>query len=119
MRRLRKNRAMSSVTLRMPDDVVEDLKRVAPTLGFAGYQPLIRAYIGNGLLTCLARLEEAPVPRLIASLKRKGVADSLIQQALAETDQSTSRISPSLRDGVVARHLALSQVAAKVIEDCA
>jgi hypothetical protein len=35
MRRLRKNRAMSSVTPRMPEDVVEDLKRVAPTLGVA------------------------------------------------------------------------------------
>ena len=89
MRRLRKNRAMSSVTLRMPEDVVEDLKRVAPTLGFAGYQPLIRAYIGKGLRIDLARLDEGSVPRLIASLKRKGVADSLIQQALAETDQAT------------------------------
>ena len=80
---------MSSVTLRMPEDVVEDLKRVAPTLGFAGYQPLIRAYIGKGLRTDLARLDEASVPRLIASLKRRGVADSLIRQALAETDKAT------------------------------
>jgi hypothetical protein len=89
MRRLRKNRAMSSVTLRMPEDVVEDLKRVAPTLGFAGYQPLIRAYIGKGLRIDLARLGEGSVPRLIASLKRKGVADSLIRQALADNDQAT------------------------------
>jgi hypothetical protein len=37
----------------------------------------------------LARLDEGSVPRLIASLKRKGVADSLIQLALAETDQAT------------------------------
>ena len=50
---------------------------------------LIRAYIGKGLRTDLARLDEGSVPRLIASLKRKGVADSLIQQALAETDQAT------------------------------
>jgi hypothetical protein len=28
----------------MPEDVVEDLKRIAPKLGFSGYQPLIRAY---------------------------------------------------------------------------
>ncbi len=62
---------------------------VKPTLGFAGYQPLIRAYIGKGLRIDLARLDEGSVPRLIASLKRKGVADSLIQQALAETDQAT------------------------------
>ena len=80
---------MSSVTLRMPEDVVEDLKRVAPTVGFAGYQPLIRAYIGKGLRIDLARLGEGSVPRSIASLKRQGVADRLIQQALAETNQAT------------------------------
>ena len=78
---------MSSVTLRMPDDVVEDLKRVAPTLGFAGYQPLIRSYIGKGLRVDLARLDEGSVPRLIASLKRRGVDESVIRQALAETGQ--------------------------------
>jgi hypothetical protein len=26
--------------------VVDDLKRIAPRLGFSGYQPLMRAYIG-------------------------------------------------------------------------
>ena len=79
---------MSSVTLRMPEDVVEDLKRVAPTLGYAGYQPLIRSYIGKGLRVDLARLDEGSVPRLIASLKRRGVAESVIRQALAETGQA-------------------------------
>jgi hypothetical protein len=79
---------MNSVTLRMPEDVVEDLKRVAPTLGFAGYQPLIRSYIGKGLRVDLARLDEGSVPRLIASLKRRGVAESVIRQALAETGQA-------------------------------
>ena len=80
---------MSSVTLRMPEDVVEDLKRVAPTLGYAGYQPLIRSYIGKGLRVDLARLNEGSVPRLIASLKRRGVAESVIRQALAETGQAS------------------------------
>jgi hypothetical protein len=80
---------MSSVTLRMPEDVIEDLKRVAPTLGYAGYQPLIRSYIGKGLRADLARLDEGSVPRLIASLKRRGVAESVIRQALAETGQAS------------------------------
>lgn len=40
---------MTSVTIRMPEGVVKDLKKVAPLLGFSGYQPLIRAYIGQGL----------------------------------------------------------------------
>ncbi len=50
---------MASVTLRMPCDVVEDLKRVAPRLGFSGYQPLIRFYVGQGLRVDLARLDKA------------------------------------------------------------
>jgi hypothetical protein len=72
----------------MPDDVVEDLKRLAPTLGYAGYQPLIRSYIGKGLRVDLARLDAGSMPRLIASLKRHGVAETVIRQALAETEQA-------------------------------
>ena len=48
-----------------------------------------RNYIGKGLRINLARLDEGSVSRLNASLKRNGVADSFIQQALAETDQAT------------------------------
>jgi len=47
--RLDRDRPMSSVTIRMPADVVQDLKRLAPHLGFSGYQPLIRAYVGQGM----------------------------------------------------------------------
>ena len=42
-KRLAKDRPMVAVTLRMPEDVVEDLKRVAPMKGFGGYQALLRA----------------------------------------------------------------------------
>jgi len=44
-KRLDKNRPMTSITIRMPEDAIEDLKRVAPLLGFYRYQPLLRAYI--------------------------------------------------------------------------
>lgn len=54
--RLRKDRPMTMISLRIPEDVLEDLKLVAPWLGFSGYQPLIRAYIGQGLRADLARL---------------------------------------------------------------
>jgi len=30
----------------VPEDGIEELKKVAPELGFFGYQPLIRAYVG-------------------------------------------------------------------------
>jgi predicted DNA binding CopG/RHH family protein len=56
-KRLDKNRPMTSVTIRIPEDVVEDLKRVAPLLGFSDYQPLIRAYIGHGLRNDLEQFE--------------------------------------------------------------
>ena len=38
-KRLNKNRTMVPVSIRMPEDVIEDLKRIAPQLGFSGYQP--------------------------------------------------------------------------------
>jgi hypothetical protein len=85
-KRLQTNRPMSSITLRMPEDVVEDLKRVAPLLDFSGYQPLIRHYVGQGLRADLARLEDAPVlGRLVESLKRHGVDETVIAEAVAES----------------------------------
>ena len=86
--RLRKDRPMTTITLRMPQDVVEDLKRLAPRLGFSGYQPLIRAYIGQGLRADLARLEQTPeLTTLIESLRRQGVEDDVLATAMAEATQ--------------------------------
>ena len=82
--RLRKDRPMTTVTLRMPEDVIEDLKRVAPLLGYSGYQPLIRAYIGQGLRADLERLDEAPIARLIENLKAQGVPEEALTKALAD-----------------------------------
>lgn len=73
---------MVTITLRMPGDVVDDLKRVAPRLGFSGYQPLLRAYVGRGLRADLARLEDGPVEALVESLRRCGVEESILQEAL-------------------------------------
>ena len=83
-KRLERDRRMISVTLRMPEDVVDDLKRIAPLLGFSGYQPLIRAYVGQGLRKDLERFESDTVEKLVSSLKRRGVSDSVIEEALAE-----------------------------------
>lgn len=83
-KRLDRNRPMSVITLRMPEDVIEDLKRVAPLLGFSGYQPLIRAYVGQCLRKDLERLDSDAVSGLVSSLKRRGVSQDLIEEALAE-----------------------------------
>ena len=84
-KRLQKDRAMIPVSIRMPEDVVEDLKRIAPQLGFSGYQPLIRAYVGQGLRHDLARLDSPPnLEPFIESLRRRGVKDDIIAEAIAE-----------------------------------
>lgn len=83
-KRLRPDRPMTTISIRMPEDVIEDLKQVAPTLGFSGYQPLIRAYIGQGLRRDLARLDNDKVQVLAESLRRHGVDERLIAQAIAE-----------------------------------
>ncbi|MGI8654067.1 MAG: hypothetical protein ACR2LC_02475 [Pyrinomonadaceae bacterium] len=87
--RLRKDRVMATISFRMPEDVVEDLKRIAPRLGFSGYQPLMRAYIGQGLRADLERLEaNTEVSDLIESLRRHGVKDEVIASAIAEVKSS-------------------------------
>jgi AraC-like DNA-binding protein len=48
-KRLRRDRPMKSIGLRVPEDLVDDLKRIAPRLGFTSYQALLRAYVGQGL----------------------------------------------------------------------
>ncbi|MGK7915837.1 MAG: hypothetical protein AB4038_09855 [Prochloraceae cyanobacterium] len=83
-RRLDKNRPMTAITIRMPEDVIDDLKRIAPLLGFSGYQPLIRAYVGQGLREDLERLEDNSLSALVEELKRRGVNPDLIDEALRE-----------------------------------
>ncbi len=53
-----KDRPTKPITIRMPVDVLEDLKRVAPAKGMPGYQSLIKFYIGQGLRGDLERLWE-------------------------------------------------------------
>ena len=83
--RLDKDRPTVMVSIWMPEDVVEELKQVAPLLGFTGYQPLMRAYIGQGLRADVARLaEEGKVAKLVASLRQQGVDEGMLATAVAE-----------------------------------
>lgn len=88
--RLRKDRPMTTISIRMPEDVIDDLKEIAPALGFSGYQPLIRSYIGQGLRADLERLEGSPVQALTESLRKQGVADELISAAIADAGLKTA-----------------------------
>jgi len=83
--RLRKDRPMTMISFRMPQDIVEDLKRIAPVLGFSGYQPLMRAYIGQGLRVDLERLDgSVEINNLIESLRNHGVEETVLSSAMAE-----------------------------------
>jgi len=88
-KRLRKDRPMSTISIRVPEDVIDDLKRIAPVLGFSGYQPLLRAYVGQGLRRDLVKLENDQVGLVVESLRRRGVDDDIISEAVAEAKART------------------------------
>jgi hypothetical protein len=83
-KRLRNDRPMTTISIRVPEDVIDDLKLLAPVLGFSGYQPLIRAYIGQGLRKDLTRLENDQMKVVAESLRRHGVNENVIAEALAD-----------------------------------
>ena len=75
---------MTAISMQFPADVIEDLERVAPLRGMTGYRALIRAYVGQGLRVDLDRLDSDPVSALVDSLKRRGVSESIIREALTD-----------------------------------
>jgi len=89
-RSLRRDRPMVTISIRVPEDVIDDLKEIAPKLGFGGYQPLIRAYIGQGLRKDLVRLSRPELVELEKSLKRHGVKGDVISAVLGEAAQRSA-----------------------------
>jgi hypothetical protein len=79
--RLAKERPMVSVTLRMPQDVVDSLKTLAPLKGLSGYQALLKAYVSEGLRRDEATHLFGPAARLAEALRKRGVSVELIEQA--------------------------------------
>ena len=88
--RLKKDRQMTTISIRIPEDVIEDLKEIAPSLGFSGYQPLIRAYIGQGLRKDQSQMEHSQVQAITESLRKHGITDKVISAAIAEARRKTA-----------------------------
>jgi hypothetical protein len=86
--RLRKDRPMTTISIRLPQDIIDDLKDVAPALGYSGYQPLARAYIGRGLREDLERLENSRAQMLAESLRKRGMSESMIAEVIEEAKVS-------------------------------
>jgi hypothetical protein len=83
-KRLTKDRPMTAITLRIPVDVVESLKEIAPHKGFSGYQTLLKSYISEGLRRDEAHYAAGPTARLIEALRKRGVPDELLDEAVRE-----------------------------------
>lgn len=76
---------MTEINLRMPEDVLEVLQRIAPQPGFSNTEALIRSYIGQDLRKDLEKTEQTPeVTSLIESLRRRGVTDDVLADAITE-----------------------------------
>ena len=82
--RLSKDRPMTSITLRIPVDVVESMKTIAPQRGFAGYQTLLKAYLSDGLRRDEAQFSNTAQTRLIEVLKKHGVPQDVLDEATRE-----------------------------------
>ena len=83
-KRLDKNRPVTSITLRIPVDVVDSLKTIAPHKGYAGYQTLLKAYISEGLRRDEAMYASDVVERLARALKKRGVSESILVEAMRD-----------------------------------
>jgi len=79
--RLDKQRPMTTITLRIPVDVVASMKEIAPHKGFSGYQTLLKTYISEGLRRDEALMTVSDTRSLIAGLRQQGVPEEVIKKA--------------------------------------
>ena len=88
--RLVKDRLMTSLTLRIPVDVVESMKNIAPKRGFSGYQSLLKAYLSEGLRRDEAHEAQfaSAQARLLEALRKHGVAQSVLDEATREMEST-------------------------------
>jgi hypothetical protein len=84
--RLAKDRPMTSITLRIPVDVVESMKAIAPKRGMAGYQTLLKSYLSEGLRRDEAQFAFSAQARLLEALKKHGVPQSVLDEATRDLE---------------------------------
>ena len=83
-KRLRPDRPSTTITLRIPVDVVDALKTIAPSKGFSGHQTLLKSYVSEGLRRDEALMDSYTTQHLAKALKRRGVKERLLRDAIAE-----------------------------------
>jgi hypothetical protein len=85
-KRLDKDRPMTTITLRIPVDIVESLKEIAPHKGLSGYQTLLKSYISEGLRRDESQFSSNASLRLIDALRKRGVPESVLEDAARELE---------------------------------
>src|SRR3546814_1951192 len=84
-RRLSRDRKMTSITLRIPQDVVDSMKAIAPVRGMSGYQTLLKSYISEGLCRDEAEyLSADATARLAEAIKARGDDPKVVGQAVRD-----------------------------------
>ncbi|MDN5924720.1 MAG: BrnA antitoxin family protein [Xanthomonadales bacterium] len=78
------SRELVPVTLRMPVDVVESLKAIAPRKGMSGYQALLKLYVSEGLRHDEATYLFDRASRLTDALRKRGVSAQIIEAAVRD-----------------------------------
>jgi hypothetical protein len=68
----------------MPEDVIADMKRIAPLKGLSGYQTLMRSYVGAGLRDDMERFEGSAIGKLIERLRESGVPEETLIKAASD-----------------------------------
>ena len=75
---------MTYITLRIPVDVVDSMKAIAPRRGMAGYQTLLKSYLSEGLRRDEALFGIDERTRMMEALRRHGVPQSVLDEVAQE-----------------------------------
>jgi hypothetical protein len=87
-KRLDKDRPMTSITLRIPVDVLESMREIAPLRGFSGYQALLKSYVSEGLRRDEERYTSTQTTRLIEALRKRGVPEAVLEEAVRDVTKA-------------------------------
>ncbi|HEX4330263.1 MAG TPA: hypothetical protein VH105_25970 [Burkholderiales bacterium] len=81
-KRLVKDAPMVAISMRLPAQMIEELKEIAEAKGFSGYQGLMRYYVSQGMRADLEELDRPDIEAIARALKESGVSKKVIDKAL-------------------------------------
>ncbi|MDB5806259.1 MAG: hypothetical protein JWN73_3581 [Betaproteobacteria bacterium] len=81
-KRLVKDAPMAATSMRLPAQMIEELKEIAEAKGFSGYQGLMRYYVSRGMRADPEELDRPDIEAIARALKESGVSKKVIDKAL-------------------------------------